>query len=202
MKKILLLVLLISIKTSGFSQVHIRGSNIHSFDVSAGFIAEGSNAKLAYNHYRFSESRAFFRIEAEYLNSSITGKDVENFNRDINFPIVNYGANISYNLNILQFPNRGAQRNMDFYTLLSVGVGATVNYERINDNTYKLETGEEILDRSKITYGGIIRTEFEIFFGVNNITAFVAADQRYITSSDIGTSLYSFSFGVRYWFNN
>ncbi len=194
-----ILLLLSLVPVMGFSQRNMLNSKIWHIDGSAGLTFKGYMAEVAIGKHNAFDTRQWGRVALEYLATEIPGKDIENFNRDINFPVKAYSLNVTYNHTLIGIPRYHQVYNMHAYVSLDVGGGGVLGYETINNSRYKLETGETLLDRSKMIYGGVIRADLEMYFDVPNLTVFVAAQQKYLISSDIGKGRFAINFGIRYW---
>ncbi len=185
-----------------FSQRQMFHSKKWKLDGGVGLANSGFNGIVAVGLHNEYDTRQWARVSLEYLSSKITGKDIENFHRDINLPVDLYTLNITYNTTLLQVPSYRRVLNMNAYFALDVGLGSVIGYEMVNDGAYELETGEAILDRSKMVYGAVGRVDLEMFLGIPNMCTFIEANQKYLVNSDIGNMRFTVNFGLRVWLNN
>lgn len=182
-------------------QKHTNRLNELAVDGSVGFTTKGYAGTLAIRKQGIGQrehSTKHFRLAISYMDMSIPGKDIENFNRDIDIPVRLIDLTPSFNYTVTQ----SMSYSNEYYLSFDVGIGPVIGYELINEKEYILESGEEILDRSGMVYGGAARAELEWYFGIEQLTVFVSGEQKYLVNSDLGNGRFSASIGIRFWFIN
>lgn len=200
MKKIILLSLTIVFSNLVFSQKSERLSNKFTVDITGGMTFKGYIFSGAFSLHNSYDSQKYLRAALEYYSITIHGKNIENFNRDINFPITSYNLNLTYNRTLFQVPGKNRILNISSYFSLDLGLGASIGYEVVNNSKYTLDTGEKILDKSEFVLGAIGRAEAEFYLKTRPFTFFCSVEQKYLPKSEIGKYRTSTNIGIRYWF--
>ncbi|MBQ4821930.1 conjugal transfer protein TraO [Aquimarina sp. MMG016] len=160
----LLLVFIISVFT------HSLNAQSHKTDLSltGGIVQDGFGvvATLDYkvNDFDFLQ----FNVQASFSNLEV---------QDVDVPVNLYAFNPGFFFDVI--------RNNSRKFALSLGAGATLGYEVINNGDDKLDNGQLLLIDSKFVYGAYAGIDADIFI-IPTFTINIKINEMYHVNSDIG----------------
>ena len=178
MKKISLALLLLTMPTLVSAQVYSK-----SLSLSGGIYGDGYGAELIFTNYLNENS--FTQI---VLNGTAHSFQVA----ELSVPYFSIASSYSYFITVLS-RNRKQQS-------LSLGGGALVGYELINNGNTELSNIVSVVGKSKFIYGGVASVDLDIIIS-ESFSLFVKTSQAYHINSDFGNLSNYSGVGLRYYFD-
>lgn len=152
-----------------------------SLGLSGGYVPEGFGVEASYVlHTNLSD---FIKI------SALATFAKENSSTGVSIPYNDYLLNIGYYSSLYKSPTSGIS--------LSVGGGASIGYENVNNGESLLSDGSVLTSQSGFVYGLSAGTDFDLFLN-DTISLFVPSSFIYQFNSDLGGFIFYIGLGLRY----
>lgn len=152
-----------------------------SFGFSGGYATNGYGIHASYN-YELSEN--------DYLQTGLFGAKSIDKSNIIDVPYTTFGLNIGYYYNLL--------KNRNSRLIGSIGGGASVGYEILNEGDTVLETGARLEGNTSVVYGGFVGSEIKYFI-TDELALLALVNSFLYANSDLGImSLYA-GLGVKFY---